>query len=363
MSKTLILHIGHYKTGTTALQVFFAGNTRFLARNGFHYPEVWMHNAKHSAFAFSILRAAGVQKLMYDYTDQVTPQDMWSDLYDHIENTDNANTLISSEEFMRMGQFPEAQAILRDVLENRPAGLNIKVIAYLRPPGSHLQSWYNQLIKMNFHVSDLDRAVNGDIEDIHFDYQRALTPWINILGAENVLIRPYVKDSENPAALHQDFFETFGITLPANRVKIEKDPNPRLDDRVIELARLMQNLDYPPSTINKIRTQALTYLEAQDRLLANQDSGMSNVVARAQDSLDWLASLPDNQIDTQAFARDFPTATDLAQIDQTLLLGFVFSELVQLRRRVNKLNTTDLIERIEALEQTLTQVENVESNS
>lgn len=358
MPKTLILHIGHYKTGTTALQVFFSQNHEFLTQHGVEYPDVWMHNSKHSAFAFSILRAAGVQKLMYDYRDPVTPQDMWNDLYQYIGEQENPYTLISSEEFMRMGQFPNAQDILRQVLKNRPDWLKIKVIAYLRDPATHLQSWYNQLIKMNFQVSDLDRAVNGDIEDIHYDYRRALAPWIDILGAENVMIRPYLKDLENPAALHQDFMAAFDIPLPAELVHNERDLNPRLDDRVIDLIRVMQNLDYPRSTINAICDQALTYLETQDRLLASQNGGISNAAARALDGLNWLADLPDNRIDTQAFAKNLPTAPDPEQTNQTLLLGFVYSELIQLRRRINKSNIPDLLSRIEALEHKLGHLEN-----
>ena len=61
MPKTLFLHIGHYKTGTTALQIFLERNAKLLAASGFEYPNFWTHNSKHSAFAFSILRAAGVE--------------------------------------------------------------------------------------------------------------------------------------------------------------------------------------------------------------------------------------------------------------------------------------------------------------
>lgn len=354
MSKTLILHIGHYKTGTTALQVFFSQHGPMLAKHGIEYPNVWMHNAKHSAFAFSILKAAGVTKLMYDYADPTTPQQMWDDLYRHIDEKGRTTTLISSEEFMRIGQFPKAQEVLRDVLSRRPADLNVKVIVYLRDPASHLQSWYNQLIKMNFPVSDLNTAVNGDIEDIHYDYRRALQPWQDAVGAENMIIRPYIHDRANPAALHQDFMQTLGVELPQGMVSIDRDPNPRMDDRVIELVRLMQNMEFPRPTINAIRSQALTYLELQDGLKAGgPGEGITRAREQARQSLEWLSHQPGNTVATDGYAQKLPELRSQTEIDHLLLMGFIFSEFIQLRQRVNKMNVPELEGRIEALERKL----------
>lgn len=359
MPKTLIIHIGHYKTGTTALQVFFEENPHFLAKHGFQYPEARMHSSKHSDYAFSILRAAGVEKLMHGYFEPTTPQEMWGELYRHIEDHDYPYTLISSEELMRLGQFPKAREILREIMSSRPDWLKVKVIVYLRDPAAHLQSWYNQLIKMNFQMSDMDRALNGDIEDIHYDYQQAVGPWIDILGAENVLIRPYLKDKENPAALHQDFMAAFDVFVPGELVDGIFDLNPRLDDRVLDLVRLMQNLDYPRTTIDRICRQAQAYLNTQDRLLTNRDSGgISHAAARTLAGLNWLADQPGNTVDTEAFARKLPTTGSPEQVQQTLLLGFVFSELIQLRWQVNDSNTPDLLNRIDALEQRLGNLEN-----
>lgn len=350
MSKTLIIHIGHYKTGTTALQIFFSKHPGFLARAGIEYPDVWMHHAKHSAFAFSILRAAGVTKIMYDYTDPTPPRDMWGHLYQRIEQSPHDTVLISSEEFMRMGQFAKTREILAQVLEQRPAGLTIRAIAYLREPGPHLQAWYNQLIKMNFQVADLDQAVNGDIEEIHFDYQRALAPWVDILGAENVTVRPYLKDPDNPVALHQDFLGLLGVTLPDDLLNIKNDPNPRLDDRMIELVRLMQNMDLPRARIKTLRTRALAYLEMQDRQVVRRGSGMAQANAQARAGLDWLAGLPGNHVDIGDFARHLPEPVSRAQTDQTLLLGFALSEVLHLRQRFKKFNMSDVMQRLDALE-------------
>lgn len=357
MTKTLFLHIGHYKTGTTALQVFLDKSRGFLKQNGLKYPRIQYHHSKHSAFAFAILRAAGVEKLMYNYSDPTPPRAMWDELFKLAMNGPLPMTLISSEEFMRMGQYPAATEILADVLRRRPKGLTVKVIVYLRDPASHLQSWYNQMIKMNFPVSDLNAAVDGDIEDIHFDYRRALAPWIDILGARNVIIRPYVHDRANPAALHEDFLGALGIDLPPGMVTAEQDPNPRLDDRVIELVRLMQNMGYPRPTITAVRSQALAYLETQDKLRPGAANGIDKARAQARAGLDWLGDLPGCLIPTEDYARHLPEPMSARDVDTTLLLGFVFSELIQLRQRVNHAGLQDLGARITALEEKLARVQ------
>ncbi len=354
MSKKLILHIGHYKTGTTALQVFFEDTTDFLSSVGLDYPDIRRTYSKHSDFAFSILRAAGVEKLMYNYSDPTPPLEMWGDLYDHMRRSDLSTTLISSEEFMRLGQFPEAVRLLREVLAARPDGVELQVIAYLRDPASHLQSWYNQLIKMNFPLPDLDAALADEIEPIHYDYRLALEPWADIVGRENLLIRPYVHDRNDPAALHRDFLAQFAIALPEALAQfLPDDPNPRLDDRVLELVRLMQNLDFPPPTIRAIRNQALNYLQAQDRLAPAATADFDRIRARARAGLDWLNTLPGSGLDPARLAAHLPEPQPREALNQTLLLGFVFSEFIQLRQRVNKQNVEELTRRVEALENRL----------
>ncbi len=350
MPKTLFLHIGHYKTGTTALQIFLECNARLLAASGFEYPDCWIHNSKHSDFVFSILRAAGVKKNMFDYSDPTPPKVMWRNLFEHIQASPQPNAVISSEEFMRIGQFPKATEILRSILQDRPADLTVKAIAYLRDPGSHVASWHNQLIKMNFPVADLSAALDGDIEDIHFDYRRALEPWMSALGQENVIIRPYVRDPDNPAALHYDLCRSLGIAVKDGAIQTQEDPNPRLDDRAIELVRLMQNMNFPQPTINAVRNQAINYLKAQDAMRVGGADGITGARARAQDALDWLSGLPGTDLPLEEFAASLPTAPDPETTDMHLLLGFVFSELIQVRQRLNNYKIPELENRLAALE-------------
>ena len=87
MKKTLFLHIGHFKTGTTALQVFLSNNQAFLARNDLFYAETRRHLSKHSDFAFSLLHATGVKTLMHGYDKPEEPEDLWQTLFDEVRRS------------------------------------------------------------------------------------------------------------------------------------------------------------------------------------------------------------------------------------------------------------------------------------
>lgn len=357
MTKTLIIHIGHYKTGTTALQVFLEENAPFLETIGCEYSLVRLEYSKHSDFAFSILRAAGVENFMHGYGKPYTPREMWGELFETIENSDLETTIISSEELMRIGQFPAAAKILGDVLKGRPEGLNVRAIVYLRDPASHLESWYNQLIKMEFPLPELNQAVDCEIEDIHFDYRRAINPWVDLLGPENVIVRPYIDGHDDPAALHRDFLKAIGVETKQDLAVEFGNLNPRLDDRAIELLRLMQNMEFPPVTIERIRTQLLSYLEIQDARALEKGGGMEMVRARARAGVEWLSDLPLSAIPVEDFTNALPEEIPQQKVETNLLMGFIFSELIRLRQRVNRIEAKQVTARITELERKIQELE------
>lgn len=355
MTNTLYLHIGHYKTGTTALQVFSATNRKLLLSEGIDYAQVLLHNAKHSALAFSLCHHAGVTDLMHGYSDPTPPEALWRELFDYACISASPTVLASSEELIRIGEFPEAVDELKRIA-TLAEGLEIKVIAYLRSPQDHLRSWYNQLIKMGCTVPDFDAAVAGQMESIHIDYSKALTPWIEAFGAENVILRQYHGTGVGPDHLFADFLSVFGLALDHRYKRPEKDPNPRLDDRAIELIRLAQNMELPKKTVETIQAQASSFLNWQDTVRPAQARSFDALRASAAAGVTALAQLPGSDLDIAAFQQDLPAATPEAEITQTLLTGFVMSELVGLRQRINR-SMPDLSKRVRQLETRLAALE------
>lgn len=348
--KTLKIHIGHFKTGTTAIQVFCSRHQQMLARQGVDYPALRHHNAKHSAFAFALYRAAGVEKLMHGYSDPIDPADLWRELFDHVRGSKHPVTLISSEEFMRVGSHPEAERRLREIVETQARDIRIEIIAYLRPPQAHLRSWFNQLVKMNQHVPDFNSALGGEIETVHYDYAAAIRPWSGIFGKDRVTIRRYPDRFEAPGDLIEDFMDAIDVRLPADVALPEGDPNPRLDDRIIDTLRLMQNLGLPRHMINTVRDQASDYVAAQDRFGRAGPPAVAAARAAAAAGIAALPGLAEASFDLAELGRALPEPEDPERVAERMMTGFVLAELLALRRRLNRMKLPELIERVERLE-------------
>jgi len=347
---TLKIHIGHYKTGTTALQVFCSRHRDQLLAQGVDYPTLRHHNAKHSGYAFGLYRSAGVEKLMHGFAEPTPPEEMWGTLFEYVRDNPVPVTAISSEEFMRVGAFPAAADHLRRIVETLGQGIKFEIIVYLRSPQGHLKSWFNQLIKMGQKVSDFNSALAQDVEVIHYDYAAALRPWAEIFGAENVSIRRYPERFDAPDALITDFMEALGVRVPEDAILPEGDPNPRLDDRMIDAVRLMQNMGFPRPVVNNVRDQAMTYLQHQDRLGRAGIAALETARGQAEAGLAALPSLGQASFDLADLSEGLPEADSPETVAQTQMMGFVLSEVIALRRRVNRYKLPELIERIDRIE-------------
>ena len=327
MKKTLYIHIGHYKTGTTALQVFLDENSGLLANSGFEYPSFNFHNSKHSAYAFAILRDVDVDHLMHGYDDPKPSIVMWEELFHHVRNSPFPNTLISSEEFIRIGEFPEAVIKLAEIA-HLATDIDIRIVVYLQEPDAHLRSWYNQLVKMGVRVPDITAALQNEIEAIHSDYGRALAPWSDVFGAEALLVRRYRKNSDAPEALLYDFMSVLGVDVDTITLPPQQDLNPHMDARVVELVRLLQNSGLDQARVGAIQMQALNYLEAQENNSSKNNDCLAEVQSRAQTGIDWLGNCRNSNIDIEEFRKKVPQPALGDAVQNSLILDFLLQNLI-----------------------------------
>ncbi|KPQ07502.1 MAG: Sulfotransferase domain [Rhodobacteraceae bacterium HLUCCA12] len=348
MTKTLYIHIGHFKTGTTALQVFFKHNAGRLAQQGLLYPEILQFNAKHSALAYSIYRAAGVETLLHGYDLPDPPEEMWEGFLDHVGNVPEPATLISSEEFMRMGAHPQAQDILRGIVANA-SGIDFRIIAYLRAPRDHLRSWYNQLIKMRLPIGDFDTTLRSGMESVHLDYGAAIAPWVDIFGADRVILRPFHESLREGTALFDDFLSAIGHPMPDDAMTPASDPNPRLDDQIVEIIRLYRNAGFPKPMIRQSIERAMEYFASEEARLPADSPDFDAILRMSRQGLEALRTLPGNGLDVDRFQQELPEPEDEFSRAHTRQIGFLINEIMYLHMRLKKV-VPALEKRIEALE-------------
>lgn len=341
MRKTLFLHIGHFKTGTTALQAFLARNPKFLAKHRLAYAKDHQELAKHSIYAFSLYKAAGVATLMHGYNKPDTPEELWQDLFESVRKNTAQATIISTEELIRLGNFPHAVEHLKDIVQTHAQDLDIRVIAYLRAPDSQVRSWYNQLVKMGVRVPDFNTSVAELIEPIHYDYGMALKPWAEIFGPGALIVRPYREASRHDDSLYQDFLSIFGVDQPERGLDLPLvDPNPRMDDRVLELVRMMRNAGLPKDVIEWTVNRTQKYDESDlAGLDPEQFQGFEAVQTRAAAGLEALRNfLPENSLNLAQYSAHLPSPDPQETVLAWRMTGVLLNELHTLRQRMVKEN-------------------------
>ncbi|MFW2545279.1 hypothetical protein ACN2XU_21840 [Primorskyibacter sp. 2E107] len=352
--KTLFIHVGHYKTGTTALQVFLAHNARKMRRHGVDYAELHQHNYKHSMFAFALYRAAGVRTLMHGYNHPIDPETLWARLFDTVEASPAERVLISSEEFMRLGAYPAAAGRLKAIVDEARGRIDIRIIAYLRSPDAHLRSWYNQMVKMSAATSDYNRAVCQVMEPVHYDYALALRPWAEIFGPEAVTVRHYREGFRRDGGLFRDFLPLIGFDYdkpPGRRAwfKPEEDVNPRKDDRLLELSRALHLADVPKNLRPWIEKRAGDMLEKQDAEIADGARSFAAVINEVKTGLAGLQALPGCDVDIEAFYNDLPRPEEPWRGELGFVLATLLREQNMQRESLHK-RMVELRDRVDALE-------------
>lgn len=333
MTQTLILHIGHYKTGTTALQVFMSRNRDALARQGLVYADAPLHQGKHSALPFSLLREAGVTDLLHDFDHPDSAATLWQALFAATRALpDGQAMLVSSEEFIRLGAHPAAVDLLRAQIETA-RDLRVRVIAYLRPPQAHLASWYNQLVKMGIDVPGYDATILARTEAVHWDYGLALRPWIDLFGGGAITLRPFHSGLRQGDALIEDFLDALGQPVPVLAESVAGDPNPRLDDRVLALRRGAGRAGGQPAMARQMAEDAAAALAAEGGAEAPRRD-FAALRAEAEAGLDTLAALPGAGDLAERLRADLPRPQDPAERRLDEVVAMLAAELARLRLRV-----------------------------
>ncbi|TDG11611.1 hypothetical protein E2F43_18020 [Seongchinamella unica] len=146
--KTVYIHAGNLKTGSSALQAFCSRHRNWLGSRGINYlvsARPRRNHDTHSALPLSLLKELGCYTPLW-YDDNVIFQDIAATVKTEINNSDLPGQLISSEEFYRFGTFsPKVQAKAIEQLQALFHGYDVRVILYIRGPMEFMVSWYKEV--------------------------------------------------------------------------------------------------------------------------------------------------------------------------------------------------------------------------
>ncbi len=253
--KTIYLHIGYNKTGTTAIQSSFYLNRKNLKEAGLLYPDLCRGKRKspaHHSLAESLLYQIGkpLPKFVKTKIYSKLPKGYyWQLLHKELTETDCDTFFISSEAFSRLRGSRE----MMEFVKNQFTGFEIKILVYLRSQVEYFESAYNQAVKRNYETRTLDEMMKSGW--FSMDYFDEMEQWAAVFGAENMMVRIYDRNRFPNRSIVGDvltvfglpdlmlkpkwwrFKATFNVRLPNNMV----EPKRRINEK-IRLPRFLDNL-------------------------------------------------------------------------------------------------------------------------
>ena len=254
--KTIHLHIGTFKTGTSSIQSFLCGNKDYLAENGFFVPSSQLIG--HHELPLSLIKNKTTFRAPWpEFSGGL---ELWDKVKDEIEKSSCRDVVISSEAFCDLynehcrGNSEEIRMFIAEWFSD----FNVKVYCYLRPLPTYSKSMYGENIKNSpLRISFLERLNNNIAEkSIHLYPSTYLGFFSEVFGRENIKLRCYDRRALYGNDVVLDFFQWIGLDVDVKKNKIE-DKNLSIPENIWFLKRafnesLFQDFSYNVSLSNSL---------------------------------------------------------------------------------------------------------------
>ena len=204
--RTLILHVGMPKTGTTTIQETLGQNAKRLRAAGFHYPATRPFNHSNT-FTPAFMdhpentvhfKRNGIQETAAIRKEQQRLRDLWKR---ELRASDSRSFIISAENLSKLHPH-EIEQVRQFVAAHFD---DTRIIAYAREPEVHIRSTWQQHVKTLSHGETKNELLQQIINSYNLDF---LEHWAKPFGRENVVARRFHRDYFLNGDLMQDFIHT-----------------------------------------------------------------------------------------------------------------------------------------------------------
>lgn len=258
MQKTIHIHIGTHKTGTTAIQKFSKENKEYLEKFDTYYPLTSIpydnnYNLAHHLIPWILKKHNVPEEFFGPYLDE---KNLMKDLIKEISNSKSNNILISSEEFDRLSY----EEIKR--LKEYFVAFKIIIYIYLRNKDELIESMYQTNVLHHNEYRNLNEIFNH--VGVPVNYYEFISKWQNIFGKSDVIIKNYSgKLLENNIVVN--FFNDLNIDV-INLIdsKKSKTINKSIDYSSIVLLAIMRK-NKVPKNIENLFIQFIYYNNSNEQ--------------------------------------------------------------------------------------------------
>ncbi|WP_029896349.1 hypothetical protein [Desulfohalovibrio reitneri] len=192
MRKRVVLHIGTFKTATTAMQHYMYDNREALLERGVMYPRVCsFRDTGHVVLPASLLRKCGRRVPFWLDVDREADY-YWERVAGEIAASDCHTAVLSTEHFSNFGQ-DDCAASLAPLAREYLADFDVTVLCYLRRPDHYLLSWYNQVVKMGEALVPFEEYYRRILRNGGFQLfqSRILDAWAEAVGMDGMSVHSF----------------------------------------------------------------------------------------------------------------------------------------------------------------------------
>ncbi|MCW1839178.1 hypothetical protein [Prosthecomicrobium hirschii] len=287
MGKTLFIHIGMPKAGSTTLQFALRSHRDLLAAAGVYYLRLGeCHNEIFRTFcgaphprsdipATTAIELQGLKRTAAAYGGRIVEEAR------KVEDVG----IVSGEALISFTR--EQVEMIRDVF--RPHFDRIAIVAYLREPLSWASSRTQQKIKNG--ADTLERiiaSIDQEQSPLVPPY-RAIRIWEDVFGRDALILRPFAREAFPNGDLIADFFAAIGRPELAEPLP-RQDKNLTLSQEAVQLVDALKRLDEARNGKQSPASRRLRYalMRLPGERFSLPRATLERVQARAEPEIAWL---------------------------------------------------------------------------
>lgn len=240
--KTVLVHIGYHKTGTTSLQYRLRQVAPETPGAEFVYPRTLSSWFGHAEIAWAL------SSERYRWADRDYSLDEVHRYYKAIcEAPGPQKIILSSEEFCRLDADATSKERVGSFFHDTFRDAEVVIVAYVRNARTFLQSRYRHEVQGRNQKASFPDFVSqqGALNSADFDMR--LSYWDSVFPGK-VVVRSYDEVIANKGDILADFCEAVGVSMPQG---LAEHNEVKLHYGLLEAARNIASAKLPKDLENK----------------------------------------------------------------------------------------------------------------